>query len=157
MKVRKGTIEDAELLWVLMQDAFSEYKDDSLPSSALQETPQMIEQKIEKGEQSFILYNDYDEPVGMVFYTIEEDFLYFSRLSIKRNEQLKGYAKKLLIELEKEALRNRIPYIKCKVRANGQRNMYLYSNLGYKQYGEEVINRNGIQLSIALFEKPLRV
>ncbi|WP_431029729.1 GNAT family N-acetyltransferase [Lysinibacillus sp. LZ02] len=154
MFVRKGTVEDVEVIWSLMQDAFSEYTNDVLPSSALQETLQTIKAAMEKGEQSLILLDD-EEPIGMVRYTMHDDYYYFFRLSVKRSHQSKGCAKKLLIALEEEAVRHNISFIQCKVRANVQRNMDLYKNVGYKQCSEEIMERENIQLTIALFEKPL--
>ncbi|MGM9949841.1 MAG: GNAT family N-acetyltransferase [Lysinibacillus sp.] len=157
MEIRKGTIDDAELLWMLMQDAFSEYKEDVAPSTALQETPDFIRQEIKAGEQSFIIMNEEGEPAGMVRYKMTDDCLSFFRMSVRRSHQAKGYAKKLLIELEKEALQNRLAYIKCRVRSTSQRNMHLYIHLGYRQCGEDLLERNGVPITIALLEKPLSI
>lgn len=157
VNIRKGTREDAYLLWELMQDAFSKYEGEAVPPTALQETPDFIQQEIETGEQSFIIMEGEGTPVGMVRYRINDNYLSFFRMSIRRRHQAKGYAKKLLIELEKEALRNRLSYMKCRIRSATLLNVPLYINLGYRQCGEEQLERNGVPFTIALLEKPLPV
>lgn len=156
MQIRYATIDDTLLLLQLMHDAFSEYKNDPIPSSALEETEQHIIAVMQDGEKALLIENDEKLPVGMVRYYFTEDSLYFKRLSVKKNEQSKGYAKKLLIELEREALTHNKHYVKCKVRANSAKNMILYLNFGYLQYAEQWLDKkDNQQVLIALLEKPL--
>ncbi|MEK4229860.1 GNAT family N-acetyltransferase [Solibacillus sp. FSL H8-0538] len=158
MRIRYATIEERALLLELMHDAFSEYKNDPIPSSALQETVQDIINAAEIGEQALIIENDENLAVGMVRYLFIGDSLYFHRLSVRKTEQAKGYAKKLLIELEHEAISHGKHYIKCRVRANSSKNMVLYINFGYMQYGEQWVEKVDQQKVLnALLEKPLVV
>lgn len=155
MQIRYAKKEDCALIVALMQDAFSQSKNEPVPSSALLETERDVYRALENGERAMIIENA-REVVGMVRYHLMEDSLYFHRLAVRSEHQTKGYAKKLLIELEIEAISEGKSYIRCRVRANSPRNMALYINFGYKQYAEKWVEKPGHQkVLVALLEKPL--
>ena len=155
MQIRYATKADCAVIVALMQDAFSQYKEEPVPSSALLETEQDIYRALDGGERALIIENA-SEIVGMVRYHLTEDSLYFHRLAIRKEHQTRGYAKKLLSELELEAISAGKNYVRCRVRANSPKNMALYINCGYKQYAEEWIDKPGGQKAlVALLEKPL--
>lgn len=155
MQIRYATKADCAVIVALMRDAFSQYKDEPVPSSALLETEQHVREALEDGERALIIENA-SEIVGMVRYHLTEDSLYFQRLAIRREHQAKGYAKKLLIELELEAISEGKNYVRCRVRANSPKNMALYINFGYRQYSEQWVDKpGGQQVLVALLEKAL--
>lgn len=155
MQIRYATKADCPLIVALMQDAFSQYKNEPVPSSALLETERDVLTALNEGERAMIIENA-REVVGMVRYHLTDDSLYFHRLAVRQEHQTKGYAKKLLIELELEAISQGKNYIRCRVRANSPKNLALYVNFGYKQYAEQWIEKpGGHKVLVALLEKPL--
>lgn len=155
MQIRHATKADCAVIVALMKDAFSQYRQEPVPSSALLETEQDVRCAFENGEQALIIENA-SEVVGMVRYQLTEDSLYFHRLAIRCEHQAKGYAKKLLIELELEAISEGKNYVRCRVRANSAKNMALYAKLGYTQYAEQWVDKPGGQrVLVALLEKSL--
>ncbi|MER2106689.1 MAG: GNAT family N-acetyltransferase [Solibacillus sp.] len=155
MQIRYATKADCAVMVALMQDAFSQYKEEPVPSSALFETEQDVKCAFDNGERALIIETA-SEVVGMVRYQLVEDSLYFHRLAIRREHQTKGYAKKLLIELELEAISEGKNYVRCRVRTNSPKNLELYVNFGYKQYAEQWVEKpGGQQVLVALLEKSL--
>ncbi|MER1984952.1 MAG: GNAT family N-acetyltransferase [Solibacillus sp.] len=155
MQIRYATKADCAVMVALMQDAFSQYKEEPVPSSALFETEHDVKCAFDNGERALIIENA-SEIVGMVRYQLVEDSLYFHRLAIRREHQTKGYAKKLLIELELEAISEGKNYVRCRVRANSPKSLALYVNFGYKQYAEQWVEKSGgQQVLVALLEKSL--
>lgn len=146
---------DASTVHKIMINAFMEYKHDKPPSSALNETMQSVTESIQNGEKVFIAYEN-EDPVGMVRFRLEKKALYFYRLSVVQEKQGKGIAKKLLESLEKIALKENINEIQCKVRMTAQKNLQLYSSLGYVIYDKEVVNKpNGINIKVVSMKKGL--
>lgn len=146
---------DASIVHQIMRSAFSEYQDKIPPSSALDETVQSVSESIQNGENVFIAYDE-KEPVGMVRFKQEKNALYFYRLSVVPEKQGKGVAKKLLKSLEETALKKNINEIQCKVRMDVQKNVVLYSSLGYTIFDEEVVHKpNGIKLHVVSMKKEL--
>lgn len=146
---------DAPIIHQLMIEAFTEYKEDMAPSSALEETVQSISTSLEKGEKSFICYN-FGQPVATVRFRINEDHLYFSRLAVTPVVQGRGIAKKLLSTLEDYAIQEEITTLRCKVRMAVPRNLYLYSSIGYTIDSEELVQKpNGVEVKVASMVKKL--
>lgn len=155
MDIRFAEHSDAPIIHDLMIRAFSEYKNEIPPSSALEETVQSISTALNEGEQSIIGFID-NVPVAMVRFQIKDEGLYFYRLSVVPERQGQGIAKELLKLLEEYAIQQKLPTIFCKVRMNVPRNIYLYQSLGYKITGEEVVNRpNNIQFKVVTMKKEL--
>lgn len=136
-----------------MIKAFSEYKNDAAPSSALDETVEMISTSLANGENAFIAFID-GEPVAMLRFQLIENYIYFSRLSVIPQYQGKGIAKSLLNALEKYAEQNDINEIQCKVRVSVPRNIQLYKSIGYEIFDEDIVHKpNGVDLKVVSMRK----
>ena len=130
--------KNALVIHNIMIQAFLEYDQVGMPSSALKETIYSIQEDLDNGEQAFIGYDQNRKPVAMVRFQVKNNYVYFYRLSVLPECQGKGYAKQLLKALEVYAKQNAIPEVHCKVRKNVERNVQLYAKLGYEVYEEEV-------------------
>ncbi len=147
--------KNAESVLSIMLQAFAEYRVQGVPSSALDETVELITEKMQNGELAVIGHVDGEE-AAMVRFTFESDYLYFSRLSVIPEYQGKGLAKKLLTSLEQYAVQHRVPEIRCKVRMNVPRNMMLYESIGYSISKEETVTKpTGEKLQVATMSKVL--
>ena len=135
-------IKPAEAINVIHQ-AFKRYETEPQPSSALNETEDSIHNELNQGTELFGIY-DNDELIGIVKCILNNEYIYFSRLSVLPKNQGKGIATSLVEYLEGYAIQNNIYVSKCKVRKNEKDNIALYSKLGYEIVKEEVIvNKNG--------------
>lgn len=155
MQIRYATKADCAVIVALMQDAFSSYKEEPVPSSALLETERDVQLAFSNGERALIIENA-REIIGTVRYHLTEDSLYFHRLAIRQEHQENGYAKKLLMELELEAVSEGKNYVRCRVRANSAKNLAFYLKRGYTQYDEQWLDKPGDKkVLVALLEKSL--
>lgn len=153
MNIIFATITDAPIIHHLMTQAFTAYKDEVPPSSALEETIQSVSTALHNGEQAFVGYMN-DEPVGMVRFHVNEDYVYFYRLSVIPEKQGQGIAKELLKSLEAYAIKQEKLIVKCKVRMTAPKNIALYHSIGYKIYDEEVLAKpHGITLKVVSMMK----
>lgn len=139
--IQEATLTDAPIMLELMHNAFEEYRHSIYSSSALDETVDTVVAGFSAGAKSLILYNEYQEAVAMVRFTIDQGYLYFFRLAVKQSAQGKGYSKQLLLELEKIAKFNKLPYLTCEVRSNNPRNIQLYTKLGYVEVESKIVKQ----------------
>ena len=130
--------KNALVIHNIMIQAFLEYDQVGMPSSALKETIESVQGDLEKGAQAFVGYDKKGKPVAMVRFQVKENYLYFYRLAVLPECRGKGFAKQLLKALEIYTRLNTIPEIRCKVRKNVERNVQLYVNCGYEIFDEEV-------------------
>lgn len=155
MDIQFAKTTNAPIIHNLMIQAFTEYKDETPPSSALVETVQSVSQALENGEQGIIGYIDH-QPAGMVRFKYQNNGLYFFRLSVIPEKQGLGIAKKLLRYLEAVAIEKGIKELYCNVRLALPKNITLYRSIGYTIYAEEVIHRpNGASVKIVKMVKRL--
>lgn len=140
MYISTATITDAPVIHTLMISAFTKYKNDTPPSSALDETVESINAALAAGEQALICHDE-GQPAGMVRFTIEGKMLYFFRLSVLPEKQGRGIAKKLLEKLEQIAVQQEMKEIQCKVRASLPQNIRLYESIGYEVFEEQLLDR----------------
>lgn len=153
MHFKLAEISHAPLIHELMIKAFTEYKDEIPPSSALEETIESIAFALENGEQALISYIQ-NEPVGMVRFCLNKNGIYFYRLSVIPEKQGKGIAKKTLNFLEEYARQLEKPAILCKVRMTIPKNIQLYRSMGYSIYDEEIVNKpNNIKINVVSMMK----
>lgn len=149
-------IEPVQAVKVIHQ-AFKRYESDPQPSSALNETADSISTEIKQGTEMFGIY-DNDELIALVKCVLNEEFIYFSRLSVLPENQGKGVATNLVNYLESYAVQNNIFVSKCKVRKSEKNNIALYSKLGYKIVKEEIIiNKNGDEIPALTMQKNLTI
>ncbi|SFJ14468.1 GNAT family N-acetyltransferase [Thermoflavimicrobium dichotomicum] len=116
----------------------------SLPPSALEETVDSIFNALHSQKEQAALGYIKDRAVAMVRFRWQDHGLYFYRLSVLPAWQGKGIAKSLLLWLENLAQQNGKAYCYCRVRKMVERNIRLYTSLGYQVLHEEIIK--GIQV-----------
>ena len=147
-------INPTEAINVIHQ-AFKRYETDPQPSSALSETEKTIENELNQGTELFGVY-DNDKLIGIVKYVLNNEYIYFSRLSVLPQNQGKGIATSLVNHLEYYAIQNNVLVSKCKVRKSEKYNIALYSKLGYDIVKEEIIvNKNGDEIPTITMSKNL--
>ncbi|MED1472689.1 GNAT family N-acetyltransferase [Bacillus salipaludis] len=155
MVINSAKSSDAPVIHDLMIKAFMEYKNETPPSSALEETVQSVLDAFKKGEKALIAFEE-NKPLGMVRFQLKDEGLYFYRLSVIPEKQGKGIAKKILKSLEAYANKVGITTILCKVRMTVPKNIQLYSSIGYDIYDEEVVHKpNGINIKVVSMKKEL--
>ena len=135
-------IKPTEAINVIHQ-AFKRYETDPQPSSALNETENTIQNELNQGTEIFGVYEN-DKLIGIVKCVLNNEYIYFSRLSVLPQNQGKGIATSLIKHLEDYAIQNNVFTSKCKVRKSEKNNIALYSKLGYDIVKEEmIVNKNG--------------
>lgn len=155
MEIVVASVKDAKVVHEIMLQAFKEYEQATPPSSALSETVMSIEQALSSGEQALIAYIE-AQPVAMVRFTVNNQSIYFFRLSVIPEKQGHGLAKALIAEIEKYACTQGKLISECKVRMDVPRNIALYQSLGYVITKEEVVeNLNGIAIPVVTMAKVL--
>ncbi|GAE27804.1 hypothetical protein JCM9140_3964 [Halalkalibacter wakoensis JCM 9140] len=144
---------DAAVIHHVMIQAFTEYKDETPPSSALEETVQSVAESLQKGERALMVFEG-KEPVGMVRFQVTKEGLYFYRLSVIPEKQGQGIAKKMLYGLEDLVKKEQLSTILCKVRMTVPKNIQLYRSIGYEISDEEIVHKpNGQQVSVVTMKK----
>ena len=145
---------DAQLLTTLLHESFAQYEADSIPSSALKETPQSIEQLLQTGTKAYVYFVD-ELPVAMVRTEVEDQALLFSRLGVLPSYRKRGIARSLIAFVEEKAREMNLPYVRCGVRKKERDNIALYQRLGYSIIDEQVSPRHKEPLIIVTMEKKL--
>ncbi|MGJ5703144.1 GNAT family N-acetyltransferase [Staphylococcus equorum] len=153
MIIQTANFKDIAIIHDVMIQAFSEYKNELSPSSALQETHQMITDSFKSGEQALIAYEN-NQPIGMVRFKLNKLILYFYRLSVIPRNQGKGVAKYMKEYLEIYGKKHGVNQIQCKVRAAVSKNISLYESMGYDIFDETMIDKpNDQKLNIVSMKK----
>ena len=153
MKIETN-IKPTEAINVIHQ-AFKRYETDPQPSSALSETENTIQNELNQGTELFGVY-DNDKLIGIVKCALNNEYIYFSRLSVLPQSQGKGIATSLVKYLEYYAVQNNVFTSKCKVRKSEKYNIDLYSKLGYDIVEEDIfVNKNGDEIPIITMSKNL--
>jgi ribosomal protein S18 acetylase RimI-like enzyme len=149
--------KDIVMAYQIMIDAFTEYLQYDIPSSALNESIQTIQQLINNGSEQAILCFADGEAVGSVRIRFGKDSLYFSRLSVIPTARGKGIAKKMIKWLENYAQELDKLIIFCRVRKSLEQNIKLYLSCEFIISKEEtIINTDGYQIDTVLMEKELQ-
>lgn len=149
-----ATAEDAQLVHEVMMSAFEEYRHIDVPSSALDETVQSIQSALSTQKEQAVLYIQNDVPIASARFKLNEDNLYFSRLSVRPEERGKGVAKNILSWLEVYALQHGRQEMRCQVRMSVPQNILLYKSVGYDICGEEVVVKpNGSEIKTVFMKK----
>lgn len=74
-----------------MISAFEEYRHIDIPSSALSETINFIQESLSNNKEQALLYMQHETPIGSARFKVNEKYLYFSRFSVCPEEQGKGF------------------------------------------------------------------
>ena len=123
--------QDVQTNLHIQLNAFSEYKNAPIPSSALDETVEQIELELINGA-SILMATNNKQPIATARFQLKESALYFYRLSVLPEQQGKGVAKQLIVFLENYAKEQNLTEVQCKVRYNVPRNLHLYVSLGFE-------------------------
>lgn len=151
---RIASEDDSETIWGIIHGAFQEYRGDKAPLSAVYESPDHVRQALGNGrEHGLICYYD-GRPAGSVRFYSEEG-LYFRRLGVLPEFRGLGISKAIISWLEEYARTNGESRIWCKTRTAVDRNMKLYSGMGFSLVLEENVERNGTEVGVATFSKNL--
>lgn len=152
--IRLVGAEDAHLVHKCMLSAFEEYRNAEVPSSALNETVSSIEESLRNGAEKALVYLNDEIPLGSVRFKIDENTLYFSRLSVCPEARGRGIAKSMLLYLENYAKEQGKSKVWCRVRMSAPKNIQLYKSVGFYVHKEEmIINPNGFPVNTVLMEK----
>ncbi|QIZ08378.1 GNAT family N-acetyltransferase [Priestia megaterium] len=157
IEIRVANLDEIPIVHKLMLDAFEEYRLLDVPSSALNGSEEDLLNAINSGSEQALICLDGEIPVGSARFKLNEDSIYFSRLSVTPHSRGKGIAKEMLLWLEKYAHNNsHIKRMECRVRASLAKNISLYKAMGFIVYKEEeVTNPNGFLVKTVVMEKIL--
>jgi len=86
--IRLASIEDAHLIHKIMLSTFEEYRNSEVPSGHLIK---------DESEQALLYYKD-GIPVGTVRFRVDNNSLYFFRLSVCPEARRRGIAKKVMLK-----------------------------------------------------------
>ncbi|WP_141430612.1 N-acetyltransferase [Bacillus sp. 03113] len=156
IEIKLAAEEDIPIVHKLMLEAFEEYRFIDVPSSALNESLETLQLSFKNGSENALLCLVKGLPIGSSRFTLKDDSLYFSRVSVSPNARGKGVAKAMLLWLEKYANDHCKNKMECRVRASLTKNISLYESLGYFVSKEEVVkNPNGFLVKTVVMEKTL--
>lgn len=146
--------KDIHHVYQVMLDAFAQYSNHEIPSSAMNESVSVIQQAIQKGSEQAVLVIIDGKPFGSARLILEDDSLYFKRLSVSPEARGKGIAKKMIQWIEEHAKELGKGKIYCRVRKDTPLNIELYHHFGFKISKEEtIINKDGNMIDTVLMGK----
>ncbi len=148
--IRIGTENDIATSHKIMREAFEEYRDLDVPSSAITEPVEKLKTAFNNGTENFIMCFMNGEPQGTSRFHFKEDYLYFSRLSVPPVSRGKGLAKMMLSWLEDYARSNGKLKVQCKVRHELKRNIELYRSIGYQIVKEENVDNPNLVRTVVM-------
>lgn len=155
LEIREVGVEQADLVWKIVNASFEEYRNSEAPSSALMETVEHVRQALSNGREHALVCYLNGQPAGTVRFYVEEG-LYFRRLGVLPDYRRKGVSRSLIMWLEKYARENGEHRIWCYTRASVPRNMAMYRKLGYSLIEEREVERHSTTVNVATFSKSLR-
>jgi ribosomal protein S18 acetylase RimI-like enzyme len=152
--------EEKEIVSVhqIMLEAFAEYNSYDIPSSAMNEPVSSIKQFIQNGSEHAILCFFDGKPLGSVRFKMDENSLYFFRLSVTPEARGKGIAKAMIKWLEEYAQEKGNDKVFCRVRKDTPQNVQFYGSCGFEISKEEtIINKDGNLVEIIEMDKKVNV
>lgn len=156
MDIKLGTIEMIDAAHQIMREAFKEYEQLEVPSSAITEPVELLTENFKNKTENFAICVEKEKPIASVRFMEKEEALYFSRLSVLPTYRGKGIAKYMLIWIEDYAKQCGKKKLECKVRMALEENIRLYQSLGFQLVEEgEVINPNGYKVKTGVMEKKI--
>ncbi|MGX6445895.1 N-acetyltransferase family protein [Neobacillus sp. K501] len=154
MDIKVAEEADLPIVYKLMLEAFEEYRFLDVPTSAINESLEALQSAVKSNSEKALLCLINGDPLGSCRFTMKEDSLYFSRVSVVPEARGKGIATAMLLWLEKYACDNLRGKMECRVRAELPKNISLYESLGYFVGKEEVVtNPNGFLVKTVVMEK----
>ncbi len=156
MEIKIAREMDVPVVFQIMLEAFEEYRSLEVPSSAINESLEALQIAVKSNSEKALLCLKDGRSLGSCRFTMKEDILYFSRVSVIPSARGKGIAKAMLLWLEQYAYDNSKRKMACRVRMSLPKNISLYRSLGYFISKEEVVtNPNGFLVKTVLMEKTL--
>ena len=132
LTIQKATIEDAPVIWGVIQAAFKEYEGVLFPPpGALRETAEDIARKMSEPGGAILAWAD-GKPVGAARYSRDDGYLFIGRVSVLPDYQRQGIGKRLVEYIEQLATANCLPETKLGVRLSIPQNVAFYKHLRYE-------------------------
>ena len=156
VEVREATEYEVGAAHHIMLEAFEEYRYLNVPSSAINESLTYVLNQYRMGKEKVLLCLVHGTPLGSLRFSINENGLYFLRVSVPPYARGRGLAKTMLAWLENYAISTNLSKLECRVRMSLPQNIHLYQSLGYRAVKEETVtNPNGFDVKTVVMEKRL--
>jgi GNAT superfamily N-acetyltransferase len=134
LAIMPATIDDAELMRRITQEAFAEYIGVLRPESGVHtETVEDVRQFLARGGGVIAWLSD--EPVGTARYEPRDGFLYVGRVAVLPGHRGRGIASAMMRYLEGTARQLSLGGMQVGVRMSLPDNLALYRRLGYELVG----------------------
>ena len=153
--LRAATAADAAAIAATIAASFEQYRGRLEPESgAFRETAEGIAAELAR-ESGAIVAERNGRMIGCVMVKLEEDDLYFGRLSVVPEARGEGIARRLVEAVEDEARRRELAGVRLGVRIVLVENQKLFSSMGYVETSREAHEGFDHPTSINM-RKPLR-
>ncbi|MBI2739695.1 MAG: GNAT family N-acetyltransferase [Rhodospirillales bacterium] len=135
--LRAATAADAAAIAATIAASFEQYRGKLEPESgAFRETAEGIAAELAR-ESGAIVAERNGRMIGCVMVKLEEDDLYFGRLSVVPAARGEGIARRLVEAVEDEARRRELAGVRLGVRVVLVENQQLFSSMGYVETSRE--------------------
>lgn len=135
--LRAATAADAAAIAATIAASFEQYRGKLKPESgAFRETAEGIAAELAR-ESGAIVAERNGRMIGCVMVKLEEDDLYFGRLSVVPEARGEGIARRLVEAVEDEARRRELAGVRLGVRIVLVENQQLFSSMGYVETSRE--------------------
>lgn len=135
--LRAATAADAAAIAATIAASFEQYRGKLEPESgAFRETAESIAAELAR-ESGAIVAERNGRMIGCVMVKLEEDDLYFGRLSVVPEARGQGIARRLVEAVEDEARRRELAGVRLGVRIVLVENQQLFSSMGYVETSRE--------------------
>ncbi|MDZ5784420.1 GNAT family N-acetyltransferase [Marinococcus luteus] len=141
-EIKEAKPSEAALINAIMHEAFWEYRNETPPSGAIEETTEAIQSGLEQGERAAVWWKD-GEAAAMIRFRAEEEYIYFHRLSVRPSYRGHGAAAALVHWVEETAAEEHFKGVYCKVRASTPGNIRMYERMGYGTVREYTAEKEG--------------
>lgn len=132
IEIREAKIEEVDIVFRTMQEAFLEYSGKlNPPSGALSETTLNVINIFKQGGGAVIAWNG-SMAVGSARYRYMDHYMYIGRVSVLQEYRGRGICKSLLNFIENKALSSGIQESRVEVRLSIPENIDMYKRLKYE-------------------------
>jgi len=154
LRITEATLDDAPLVYDIMQAAFAEYLGTLYPpSSAHDETIDDVIHVMNQG--GAVLAWEGDRAVGSARYTFEDDHCYIGRVAVLPDQRGRGIASSMMLYIEEIAREHHSPRCEIAVRMVLESNIELYRRLHYEVVEIYVHPRGDGEQRVAVMAKTL--
>lgn len=132
IEIREAKIEEVDIVFRTMQEAFLEYSGKlNPPSGALSETTLNVINIFKQGGGAVIAWNE-SMAVGSARYRYMDHYMHIGRVSVLQEYRGRGICKSLLNFIENKALSSGIQESRVEVRLSIPENIDMYKRLKYE-------------------------